>query len=174
MARRRVGEFRARAARPNRAWATINDTGFVTVAANTVNFIASFTPSNAGIDETVLRTVGQLSIISDITGTAEEQVGAFGMILVTQQAISVGVTAVPDPVVDAGDDGWFVYQSFAQQSGTVTTGRGSFSYPINSKAKRILEGTGMGIALVITNSHPTHGLEFNIQLRILAQVRGTR
>ena len=171
---RRNRDFRSRGSRPNRAWATINDTGFVTLAANSVLFINAFVPTNPGIDETVLRTVGALTIVADQAGTAEEQVGAFGMILVTDSATAIGVTALPDPVVNAGGDGWFLYQSFAQQSATETAGVGSVAYPFDSKAKRVFEGTGMVIAMMLTNSHSTFGLEFNLQLRILAQVRGTR
>ena len=70
---------------------------------------ATLVPTNPGLDITVLRTVGILSISSDQSGAAEQQIGAFGMICVSDSAVAIGVTAMPDPVVDADDDGWFVY-----------------------------------------------------------------
>ena len=159
--------------RPNRTWADVLTSAFTVLPANSVVLHSVFVPSNPGIDETVLRTVGSVSIASDQTGASEEQIGAFGMALVTDSAVAIGVTAMPDPVSDAEDDGWFVYQAFAQQTALASTGIGSVMYPIDSKAKRILEGKGMNIAVMLTNSHATQGLQFAINLRLLSQVRGT-
>ena len=159
--------------RPNRGWFFVADATFTVLAADSILLHSVFVPANPGIDEVAIRTVGSLSIASDQTGANEEQIGAFGMILVTDSAVAIGVTAMPDPVVDASDDGWFVYQSFAQNTALNSAGVGSITYPIDSKAKRILEGTGMNIAVMLTNSHATHGLTFSLQLRVLSQVRGT-
>ncbi len=164
---RRVG------ARPNRAWSIAFSSAFITVPANSLTLISSFVPANIGIDLTFLRTVGQLTIMSDQTGASEEQIGAFGMILVTDSAFAIGVTAMPDPVTDGNDDGWFVYQGFSQQSALVTAGRGSFSYTIDSKAKRIMGGVGKTLVLMISNAHATQGLQFALQIRFLTQIRGT-
>ena len=174
MARSNQRRFTSRARRPNRGWTSSGaQTGFVTAAANTVTFVSSLAPSNPGIDVTVLRVVGQLSIASDQTGASEEQIGAMGMILVTDSAVAIGVTAMPDPVVDADDDGWFLYQSFSQQSALNTIGLGSVQYHFDSKAKRIVDGVGVNIAVMLTNSHGTQGLLFSLQFRMLSQIRGT-
>ena len=132
-----------------------------------------FVPTNPGIDLTILRTVGVLSVVSDQAAAVEDQMGAFGMIIVTENARAIGVTAMPDPVTDAGDDGWFVYQSFAQKTNAGGADP-SKTYMLNSKAKRIIQGTGVNIALMVKNAHATHGLQYAILIRILAQVRGTR
>ena len=159
--------------RPNRGWSTLNATTFTGLAANTVALVASFVPTNPGLDLTVLRVVGNLSISSDQSAGGERQIGAFGMIRVTEAALAVGVTAMPDPVAEADDDGWFVYQSFAQRGDLSVTNPSSFQYDFDSKAKRIIEGEGIAIAVMITNADAAHGLQFAISLRILSQLRGS-
>ena len=170
--RRQVGRS---GSRPNRGWSpSLVFTAFTVLPANSFVFNQVLIPTNPGIDNTILRVVGELTISSDQTGASEEQVGAFGMILVTDSAVAIGVTALPDPSIDAGDDGWFVYQSFSQQTALNTIGVGSITYPIDSKAKRIVHGTGVNVAIMIANSHATQGLSFVITFRMLSQVRGTR
>ena len=173
MARARRQLQRRSGARPNRAWTVAFSSSFITVPANSLTLISLFVPANIGIDLTILRTVGHLSIASDQTGASEEQVGAFGMIIVTNAAFAIGVTAMPDPVSDANDEGWFVYQGFSQQTALNTIGVGSIGYTINSKAKRIMSGNGKTMVLMITNAHATQGLLFSLQIRFLTQVRGT-
>ena len=95
--------------RANRAWVGAFSVGIVNIPANSAVLISSFALSNPGIDETVLRTVGSIYVASDQTAANEAQLGAFGLILVTDQALSVGITAIPDPITDINDDGWFVY-----------------------------------------------------------------
>ena len=173
MARARGQRFVSRASRPNRDWSHTADEAYVVLAANTVVLRSVFIPSNPGIDVTVLRTVGFISVVSDQTGASEEQMGAFGMIIVTDSAVAIGVSAMPDPTTEGGDD-WFVYQAFSQQSALNTIGVGSVNYPFDSRAKRIVQGSGINVALMVANSHATQGLSFAVTLRMLAQVRGTR
>ena len=160
--------------RPNRGWAITQTLVYTTVPAASKVLLASFTISNDGIDETILRSVGVLSVGSDQSGTQEDQIGAFGMIMVTDLAVAAGIASIPGPITDGSDDGWFVHQSFVQKTQLVATMSPTVQYVIDSKAKRILEGTGMAIALVGENFHATHGLLMGVQLRLLAQVRGTR
>ena len=128
--------------------------------------------SNPGIDETILRVVGGLWITSDQTGAAEEQVGACGMIVVSDRAITTGITAIPDPVTEIGDDGWFLYVPFAQSSARALTGLMGYWYPFDSKAKRIITD-GFSVAVVIANASSVHVLQFALSFRFLTQVRGT-
>ena len=119
--------------------------------------------------------MGLLTIRSDQESADENQHGAIGMIVVSDQAISVGVTAVPHPIADGADDGWFMFQPFSQRFSFLdATGVQSHmvtQYMIDSKAKRVVHD-GQSIALVIENVS-TIGLTFGFVLRTLSQVRGT-
>ena len=159
--------------RPNRGWVGVILTAYMNILASSKVLLATFVPSNPGIDETLLRTVGFLSVASDQSGAAEQQIGAIGMIQATDVAIAAGVASLPDPVTDSSDDGWMWYQSFAQRSDISLTAPASYPYPFDSKAKRILAGTGVAFAVVVANAHATHGFEVALGMRVLAQVRGT-
>jgi len=147
------------------------------VAANTKVLLATLTLSNPGIDETVLRNVGIISIQSDQSAATEQQIGAFGMIRVTDIAAAAGVASIPGPITDATDDGWFTYVPFSQafqfKTGVGFQG-GDFaaSYQFDSKAKRRVE-EGSLLAMVVENAHATNGLQITVVLRTLSMVTGT-
>jgi hypothetical protein len=134
----------------------------------------SFTPSNPGIDVTVLRVVGGVSVQSDQSSSAEEQIGAFGLILITDVALAAGIASIPGPVTDVTDDGWFCYQSFAISGAQGTVPNNTTWFPFNTKGKRIVSGEGISIAIVVENIHASHGLEILMTFRMLSQIRGTR
>ena len=178
MARRYRNQFLPRTqSRPNRAWASAVHTDFQAVAAGSKVLLGSFSLSNTNIDETALRVVGGISIVSDQLSSAESQIGAFGMIVVSDTAAAAGVASIPGPVTDGGDDGWFVYQSFARQiqnaSSVGVMPNFAEWYPIDSKARRIV-AEGQVIAMVVENASATHGFSIARALRLLSQVRGTR
>ncbi len=132
--------------------------------------------SNPNIDETVLRTVGLISIQSDQAAAQEEQIGAFGMIVVNDLAVAAGAASIPGPITDRGDDGWHLYVPFAQtlSVATVVGFHGNFAtqYGFDSKAKRRVE-EGSQIAIMVENAHATHGLLVSFVFRMLSQVSGT-
>ncbi len=106
---------RQQSQRPNRSWAAIVDAAETTVPAASKVLLGTFTPSVDGIDEVVLRTRGVLAVRSDQTAGSELQIGAFGMIVVTDTAAAAGAASIPSPATDADDDGWFVWLPFAQR-----------------------------------------------------------
>ena len=157
---------------PNRSWAGAFEATTTVVAAGAKSLMGSFALSNTNIDETILRVVGVLSVASDQAAAAEQQAGAWGMILVTDAALAIGITVIPGPISDSSDDGWFVYQPFWQTTGLLGPGISSIQYPFDSRAKRVVnEGTSM--AIVAENGHGTHGLVLGYTLRLLSMVRGT-
>ena len=127
--------------------------------------------SNPQIDETILRTVGMLSITSDQTAAAEHQLGALGMIIVSTTAFAAGIASISNPFSDVNDDGWFLYVPFAQDTGLVTAPL-SKEYSFDSRAKRKVED-GSTAVIVLANSHATEGLDFAIVMRLLSMVTGT-
>ena len=105
--------------RPNRGWAGLVSSVYTNIPAASRVLLGSFVPTNAGIDLTVLRTVGGISVVSDNASAGESQIGAFGMIMVTDWALAAGVASVPDPVSDVADD-WFIYQGWAMETQVVS------------------------------------------------------
>ena len=172
MTNRNRGNFQRRSSPPNRGWSG-TEVAEVNIAGNTAVLLATFVLSNAGIDETHLRALASFAVSSDQTATSEAQVGALGMIVVSDQVASVGITAVPHPVTDINDDGWFVHMPIAQQF-ILGDGTGfAFTTPfeVNSKAKRVIHD-GQTIAVVVENATAA-GFQIAGIIRMLAMVRGT-
>ena len=176
MATRFQGPRRSSRSRPNRTWTSNVESTFTTIAAGTKVLMSFFVPSNAGIDETVLRTVGVLSVKSDQAAVSEDQIGAFGMIVVNSRATIAGAASLPGPVTDAFDDGWFIYQSFCQSflfnSAIGVNPDMATHYIIDSKAKRRVE-SGSDIVVMVENAHATHGISVGLNLRMLSMVTGS-
>ena len=177
MARRFTRTSRTSRSRPNRSWAGTIVTSAFAVAANSKVQIANLELSNQGIDETILRTHGILTIQSDQLSTSESQIGAFGMIIVTDLAATAGAASIPGPVTNVDDDSWFVHQMINQRMEFAST-IGLYpdygvQYMLDSKAKRVLE-SGNQISIMIENAHASHGFNGQLTLRVLTQVTGTR
>ncbi len=175
MARRQFQRSFNRSSKPNKTWAGLVQSAVIVPTASKV-LLSSIVLSNPGIDETVLRTVGQLSVSTDNSAASEQQVGAFGMCIVTDVAFAIGITAIPSPVAEIGDDLWFVHQSITQrsdfQSAVGFNPDVATLYHYDSKAKRRLE-EGSRIVLVVENSGP-HGFQMASSTRLLSQISGTR
>ena len=61
---------------------------------------------------TIVRTRGRLLVMSDQVAASESYVGSIGYSVVSDQAIAVGVTAVPTPATDLASDKFFVLESW--------------------------------------------------------------
>ncbi len=159
---------------PNRSWS-----GFSVVeqavSSSSKLLLATFALNNPGIDETVLRNVGLISISTDQSAASEFQHGALGIIIVTDTAAALGVAAIPSPIADSDDDGWLLHVPFSQffdlgsNIGFNTT---SVQYSFDSKAKRIVHD-GSSLALVIENASATDGFFLGMVLRTLTMVTGS-
>ena len=173
---RRIVQNRQRRRTPNRSWTGLVSATSVSIPASSKVLLGAFTLSNVNIDETVLRTVGQIMVESDQSSADELQLGAFGLIIVSDLAIAAGIASIPDPVTDIGDDGWFVYvpfgNSFDFHDNTGTDAQFATQYKFDSKAKRVME-EGQQIAVVVANANATFGLRMAANFRILSMVRGT-
>ena len=156
----------------NRGWAGSAPTAFTALAVSTKVLAASFTLSVPDLSETILRTVGSLFIKSDQAAALEEQLGAFGGVVVTDRALTTGITAIPDPVTEVADDSWMVYQPIVQMSNIAVTGIGGVRYDFDSKGKRVIED-GHGLAFVIANASTINVLQFVLYIRVLSILRGT-
>ncbi len=92
---------------------------------------------------TFVRWRAVLQVRSDQTASSEDQLGAYGIAVVSDEAVAVGVTAVPTPVTEMNSDLWFVHQIF-MHSIQVSSAVGILSpagsvYQVDSKAMRKVE-----------------------------------
>ena len=117
-----------------------------------------------------------LAVRTDQSATTEQQIGVFGMIVVSDAAVAVGITAIPGPITDNQDDGWFTYvpiaQSFQHITGAGFESQVATQYLIASKGRRVVQ-EGEQVAMVLENAHASTGMLVGVVLRLLSQVRGT-
>ena len=122
-------------------------------------------------DETVTRTRGQLTVTSDQIAAVEVSMGAFGMIVVSDDAFTAGIGSVPGPVSDIGNDGWFVWQPLATYFDLIG-GRVPLYQTIDSKAKRIVrEGSRVLVIAEGGASPQVEGLRVGGYMRQLGLFR---
>jgi len=154
----------------NYTWSTFVTPTGITVPAATKILLGFFFLDTA-FEETVTRVRGHVTVVSDqVTSPLEAQVGAFGMIRVTDRAIAAGAASIPGPVTDGDDDGWFLWVPFAQ-IGALTVDSGQTPpYLVDSKAQRIVR-EGQQLAVMVENASVTNGLIIIVSLRALSRFR---
>ena len=142
-------------------WNRVADDTFTVVPANSKLVTTLLIPSG-GTSFTVLRMRGVLSIVSDQGAAIETQQGAFGAVVITDQASTIGVTAIPGPVTDANADTWPLWLPF-QQTNIQSI---SEQWPFDSKGKRKVPD-GSQLAFIIENAAPVFGFSFALAISIL-------
>ena len=151
------------------SWSHIQNVNRVTVPASSKLLLAFFTANVAGLEETVLRTRARVFVGSDQGAAVEEQLGAFGIIVVTELARIAGVASIPGPATDGGNDGWFVHQMIVQTSAATTASPTGWFYDIDSKAMRKVP-EGYNLAVVVENIGDTNPMIVDFGVRILSKV----
>ena len=122
---------------------------------------------------TVVRSRGILGIESDQTAASEVYHAAFGMAVVSEQAIAIGVTAVPTPDTDRASDLWFVFEEllgsylFATSAAFVESSATMRIY--DSKAMRKIED-GQDLAVVAEAVVNSAGLLIRSAGRVLIKL----
>ncbi len=144
-------------------------TGVTTVVANGKTLLSS----SAGLlisNFTIVRTRGILCIGSDQTGATEDQVGAFGVGIVSEQARAAGAASIPGPVSEAIWDGWFVHQfminRFVNVTGVGVDANFVKTIEIDSKAMRKVDSND-DLVLMVENGSGSTGFVFTAQMRFL-------
>jgi len=104
---------------------------------------------------------------SDQAAAIERQAGAWGLAVVSDQAVAVGITAVPTPITEMGSDLWFVYQLVMAKENTLTDrAQPAAIFQTDSKAMRKV-GVGQDIVLVAEASAAASGTSLIIGGRML-------
>ena len=162
---------RARGAKKHTDWGASSalTVGIAVPAASAV-LLEVFVPTGAG--ETLVRTRGMFGWATDNASGSESQLGAFGIGVVSEQASSVGITAVPHPGTDAGWGGW-LYHSYWFSSSVQLSAVGLMpdmmhTIEIDSKAMRKV-GENERIVIVVENTAASHGISFFHSVRLLSK-----
>ncbi len=120
---------------------------------------------------TIVRTRGMLQVNSDQGALSERQLGAYGFAVVSEQAVAIGITAVPTPITDGGSDLWFLYEYFASME-FVQTAVGIATYrgvKFDSKAMRKVED-GQDVVEVVELDGLSDGATFSSAFRMLLKL----
>ena len=105
---------------------------------------------------TITRTIGLLSVISDQTAASESPHGAFGALVVSEKAATLGPTALPDPVTEGNSDEWFLYGLWSAMivAGASSDQNQAQLFHFDSRAQRKVQ-EGEQIAFMIANAGGT-------------------
>jgi len=88
---------------------------------------------------TIVRSRGFLHLGSDQTPSVEQQAADFGICVVSDQAVGIGITALPTPVTDRASDLWQTYVTLMGESTRAISGNGGYGTEYDSKAMRKVE-----------------------------------
>ena len=135
-----------------------------TIATSTKVLVATFTLV-AGVPRTIRRTRGEAFVN---TAAAGNVVGAMGLMVVTDLAVATGAAAIPGPVTDANDDGWFVWQTLIRGRPAATQ-QESDAFTFDSKAMRKLEEGQIGV-LMVENASASLAFDFVFGIAILSTI----
>ena len=136
----------------------------VAVPAASILFAASFLAGTLSLRPfTIVRTHLLVTWGSDQSAADEDSQGAVGSVIVQDQAIAIGVTALPAPITNA-DASYYFWQPMAQRfefgSGVGFAARSRWQYEIDSKAMRKV-GINEDQAIMVENIDATSGLNFS-------------
>ncbi len=97
---------------------------------------------------TIVRTRFEVALFSDQAAAIERQIAAVGIAVVSDEAVAVGVTAVPTPITQMGSNLWFTHSLvYADESALTDRTRPETLVSIDSKAMRKVE-VGQDVVVV--------------------------
>ena len=115
---------------------------------------------------TIVRTHFELALASDQAAAIEHQICGVGIAVVSDQAVAVGVTAVPNPVTHMGSNLWLMHQLlYGDESALTDRTRSETRVSVDSKAMRKVE-VGQDIVVVVENGGSS-GLNITVGGRLL-------
>ena len=167
---RPVRRFREGSKRKTSWSSTVPETTFTSLAASTAIIDSTFVVSGDQ-PETLIRTRGQLLVTTDQQAAAENPFGAFGIAIVSNEAVAVGVTAVPLPYTDSESDLWLLHQFFAAPMRFVTSGMAVTAqrYDLDSKAMRIVSPDQTVVLVMEVATGSGVGIQYRLDARLLSK-----
>jgi len=171
MARRHSGIRFVRPAKSTKIWVG-NGLTLVTLVTGTAQLISVFNADLLALRPfTILRSRIELMFRSDQIAGSESPTGAYGKIVVKDQAIAAGIASLPSPITEPEAE-WFIYQpltdvvTFADATGY--HGTQGVRYVVDSKAMRKIGINEQSVG--ITELRTAGGALLNVEGRTLVQV----
>ncbi len=122
---------------------------------------------------TIIRTRGHWTAQTDQFVASEDYQVALGLAVVSDQAVAIGVTAVPTPYTDMESDLWFVYeQLYGRQvfgTGVGFDASAGVHAGFDSKAMRKVED-GQDVIVVVESSSVSSGMNVAVGFRMLVKL----
>ena len=173
MARHRFNVQRQRGPRRQTEWLSLAAPDVLTTLNpnSKIQFSTGLTTDEVNkLPFTITRTIGLLTVKSDQVALQENTNGAIGICVVSARALTVGITALPDPLTEANADFWFVFQPWSVVR-EVSNNSGTMSWikMFDSKAQRKVE-EGDQLAFICANSNSGAAIQFGVQLRMLIKL----
>ncbi len=147
-------------------------TAYVAVGTSSKGLLLSITSTSLLdlVPATIVRTRGMLAFRSDQIAQTEDQIGALGIAVVSEQARAAGAASIPGPQTDSDWDGWYfwtpLYANLELGSGTAFQPRFQTNIMVDSKAMRKLNSND-AVVVMAENNSAVHALEIAVNLRTL-------
>jgi len=124
---------------------------------------------------TIVRTHLEILLRTDQDVANEDQFAAAGVCVVSDQAFTIGVTAVPNPAGDASSDLWLLHQwligsNWRGSGGVDIAGQRGKTYSVDSKAMRKVEEGQNLIVVLETDPVVGNGVTILMAGRMLIKV----
>ena len=155
-------------------WVTLDPVQDNTTTANTANLISVANAALLALRPfTVVRTHGAVLLDSDQVIATEQQEIAYAHAVVSEQASTIGVTAVPTPIAD-GNSGLFwvheyMFSRFTFVSGVGIDAQAGRLFKYDSKAMRRVD-QGQDIITVMETAAGSEGVQVTSAWRMLIKL----
>ncbi len=140
---RQRAPFRNAPVRRESLWLFLDFSTVILGAAATANLTGSLNAAALALRPfTIVRTHLQWLCKSDQSAASESFIGNVGMAVVSDQAVAVGVTAVPTPATDRGSDLFFLHSAWPGRFDLIGTdvSQNLTHRDLDSKAMRKVDG----------------------------------
>jgi len=168
------GRIRGRTDRRETRWLAGIPVAVTLASLSTASLTHTLTAASLALRPfTIVRTRGIWSIESDQAVASENQQVSWGFAVVSDQAVAIGVTAVPTPETDRDSDLWLAHETLF--NGFLFGDATGFNEPngrmgeLDSKAMRKVED-GQDIVSVIETSSISSGATVIVSFRMLVML----
>ena len=136
-------------------WAGMLITAPINLVGGTTNLVGELDQTDLAplTPCTLIRVRGLLQFNHSSRTAGHDPNGAFSISIVKENARAIGITAIPSPVSDLGDDTFLCWEPWAVTFGGVEDPGMSRQYRIDCKAMRKIED-GDGLVVVAQNGAP--------------------
>ncbi len=162
---------RSNSVRRQTTWVGPADQAYVSVADGTKVLLASFDPATSGLPKpTLIRARGGLSVVPGNFTADLAIIWAFGIAIVSDQALAAGIASIPGPFTNADWDGWQTWMSGSSRFEFIT-GAGvelqSETVQIDSKGMRKITDNE---TLVLVAESQSGAFDISMPLRTLLKL----